>query len=375
MIQKSQEPAGKHYLFVASIHPFIHHQHKGIKLAFGTIRHDTTRDGKTSRFFLARMNETWSSKVDSRMCPTTTGDENSRKHDAHDNDDALEALSNLLSILPEQRDQIFDKNSIQLDEHGRVVKLRFKRNQILSSLPPDIATHLSHLQVLSLYGCTKLQCIPPEIGQLSNLRELDLRACKLSRLSPRLGGALTNKLEILDISFSKDLICIPREVLDVMRKLRKLSMARCSWLNAEYLLIQGIRQSDSLEYLNINFNDIKPKDYEELLTTLPSHFPRLMVLNACPDYRSTSSKEYIETIAPRIAQFEDQNTVRYLFLANKKTDGNTKPTTIPPSLWPLVFEKMNKRHSDRPHRAMNVIYPLLRNGPALAFREASGLRL
>jgi hypothetical protein len=154
-------------------------------------------------------------------------------------------------------------------------------------------------------------------------------------------------------------------------------MARCSWLNAAYLLRQGIRQSDSLEYLNINFNDIQPKDYEELLTIiLPSHFPRLMVLNACPDYRSTSSKEYEETIAPRIAQLEDQNTVRYLFAANKKKDdGNNKPATIPPSLWPVVFEKMNKRHSDRPHRAMNVIYPLLRNGPALAFREASGFRL
>jgi Leucine-rich repeat (LRR) protein len=236
------------------------------------------------------------------------------------------------------------------------VKLRFKRNQILSSLPPEIVpTHLSHLQVLFLYGCTMLRSIPPEIGQLSNLRELDLRHCKLSRLSPQL-GALTNKLEILDLSFSTDLICIPREVLNVFRNLRKLSMARCPWLNAAYLIIQGIQQSDSLEYLNINFNNIKPKDYEELLTILPSHFPRLMVLQANTDYRSTVSKEYNETsIASRIAQLEDQNTVRYLFSADKKKKGDQKPTTIPLSLWPLVFEKMKKRHSDRLHRAMNVI--------------------
>jgi hypothetical protein len=233
-----------------------------------------------------------------------------------------------------------------------------------------LGNHLSHLQALSFYGCTRLQWIPPEIGKLSNLRELDLRGCKLFRLPTEL-SALT-KLEILDLSFTKFLKGIPREekIIHWMRNLRKLSMTRCSWLNVKLLLLQGIRQSDSLQYLNINFNNIKPKDIEDLLDSLPMHFPSLMVLNACPDCRSMSSQEYSETIAPRIAQLEDQNTVKYLLSANKK-DG-MKPKTNPLSLWPLIFEKMNKRHSDQPHRAMNVIYPLLRNGPSLASREAFG---
>jgi hypothetical protein len=47
------------------------------------------------------------------------------------------------------------------------VKLRFKRNQVLLSLPPELfGKKLSHLQVLSLCGCNKLQTIPPDIGKL-----------------------------------------------------------------------------------------------------------------------------------------------------------------------------------------------------------------
>jgi len=59
-------------------------------------------------------------------------------------------------------------------------------NRNLKTLPPEIGS-LSNLRELSLYN-NKLKTLPPEIGLLSNLQDLDLYSNRIETLPPEIGS-------------------------------------------------------------------------------------------------------------------------------------------------------------------------------------------
>ena len=94
-------------------------------------------------------------------------------------------------------------------EIGQLTELKSLRitGAAVTEIPPEI-NQLKHLEVLDLSG-NNLITLPPEIGQLTELQRLDLRHNQLTVLPPEI-GALAN-LEILDLS-ENDLTTLPPEI-------------------------------------------------------------------------------------------------------------------------------------------------------------------
>ena len=85
--------------------------------------------------------------------------------------------------------------------------LRLSDNKKLTSLPPQIG-QLINLEILYLQHCALLT-LPAEIGHLTNLKKLNLRGNQLTKLPPEI-GELTN-LEKLNLSENR-LISLPSEI-------------------------------------------------------------------------------------------------------------------------------------------------------------------
>jgi hypothetical protein len=267
-------------------------------------------------------------------------------------------LQRVLKMAEKEWHQL-DKENSKFDRKGRVVKLDLSWWTHLRSLPHEIGK-LSQLQVLRLDGCSNLLTLPPEIGKLANLKVLDLQGCGLSAIPPEVGAL--SELRVIDVSYAKYLATIPDEVVTVIQKqLRKLRMAYCQQLDVPDLIVNRIQQSETLEYLDVSFNQLLESDFERLFHIWPRNFPTLLVVKASPNSSATattmSNQHYRESIVPRIARFEDNNMA-------KKLLSSSKPP-IKPSVWPMVLARMDERHSCNPDRRAAMIYHLLRNEPVL----------
>ncbi|MGF2038254.1 MAG: COR domain-containing protein [Nostoc sp. CmiVER01] len=133
-------------------------------------------------------------------------------------------------------------------EIGQLTNLRFLylgSNQ-LSSLPPEIG-QLTNLQFLYL-GSNQLSSLPPEIGQLTNLQTLDLDSNQLSSLPPEI-GQLTN-LQSLDLG-SNQLSSLPPEIVQ-LTNLQILDL-RSNQLSS---LPREIRQLSNLKKLDLRRNPV-----------------------------------------------------------------------------------------------------------------------
>ena len=82
-------------------------------------------------------------------------------------------------------------------------------SRALTSLPPEIG-QLRQLKTLQLTFATGLTNLPPEIGQLSQLQTLELTTTQLTRLPPEIGQL--EKLERLNLSESLALTSLPLEL-------------------------------------------------------------------------------------------------------------------------------------------------------------------
>jgi hypothetical protein len=91
-------------------------------------------------------------------------------------------------------------------KENRIVQLVFQDNQS-TSLPPEIG-QLKNLQELDLLR-NALTSVPPEIGQLKNLQKLDLEDNQLTSLPPEIGQL--NNLQKLDLT-GNPLTSLPPEV-------------------------------------------------------------------------------------------------------------------------------------------------------------------
>jgi hypothetical protein len=89
-------------------------------------------------------------------------------------------------------------------------------------------------------------------------------------------------------------------------------MAHCVRLDVVHhvLVVDGAQQSECLRCLNMSGYVPTERDFEKLLCVLPN-FPSLLSIKAVPYFANVSAVTvYRESMAPRIAHFEDTNTVR-----------------------------------------------------------------
>ena len=104
-------------------------------------------------------------------------------------------------------------HGVEVDDSGRVVGIRFADNSLAGSIPPELAD-LANLEELDLRGNELAGPIPPELGNLANLEHLNLGSNDLSGPIPSELGDLAN-LEHLNLS-SNDLSGpIPSELGDL----------------------------------------------------------------------------------------------------------------------------------------------------------------
>ena len=97
---------------------------------------------------------------------------------------------------------------------GRVVELSLYNN-LSGSIPPEIG-NLSNLRALSFYSNNLNGSIPPEIGNLSNLMELDLSMNNLSGSIPPEIGDLSN-LQLLWLEGNNLSGCLPSSMMSALR--------------------------------------------------------------------------------------------------------------------------------------------------------------
>ena len=129
-------------------------------------------------------------------------------------------------------------------------------NLLLSSLPPEIGL-LTELRELRL-DWNKLTSLPPEIGQLSQLKKLALNWNQIDQL-PAEFSRLT-ALEILDLG-SNRLNHLPAE-LENLTALRELSLSRNQLSALPPLLAEG--QLTALSHLNLGRNRLHQLDFDAL---------------------------------------------------------------------------------------------------------------
>jgi len=90
-----------------------------------------------------------------------------------------------------------DLHGVSVDEEGRVDKLSLTSNQLNGNIPPELG-YLSNLIELDLDDNDLSSSIPPELGNLGNLTELDLDNNELNgSIPPELGNL--NNLIFLDL--------------------------------------------------------------------------------------------------------------------------------------------------------------------------------
>jgi len=152
----------------------------------------------------------------------------------------------------------------------------------LTGIPPELG-NLSSLQELELAG--DLTTIPPELGNLSNLKLLDLSGNNLSNLPPELGNL--SSLLTLDLGHN-DLTSIPAE----LGRLSSLQTLDLSWNFSLNSITPELGRLSSLQTLDLAVNNLTslPKELGNLvnlqtldldhnnLTSLPAELGNLVNL-------------------------------------------------------------------------------------------------
>ena len=101
---------------------------------------------------------------------------------------------------------------VTTDDDGRVTELRLNNNELSGEIPPELGS-LSNLQILSLRANGLVGEIPPELGSLSNLELLALSDNELSGEIPPELGSLSN-LDKLFLDNSDLSGCVPSSLED-----------------------------------------------------------------------------------------------------------------------------------------------------------------
>ena len=111
---------------------------------------------------------------------------------------------------------------VETDSDGRVVRLDLPQSSVYGRIPPELG-YLSQLRELNLARNRLTGVVPTELGRLANLRSLDLSGNRLAGEIPKQLGALGN-LEELNLS-QNSLETIPPE-LGALTNLASLNLSR-----------------------------------------------------------------------------------------------------------------------------------------------------
>jgi len=216
---------------------------------------------------------------------------------------------------------------------GHVTQIALVANLLLSgSIPPQLGS-LANLQNLDLSGNWITGGIPPELGSLANLQYLDLSSNQLSSIPPQLGG-LANLLD-LDLS-SNQLSSIPPQ-LGSLANLLSLN------LSSNLLLISSIPLQlgslANLQQLDLSYNQLSgsiPPQlgsltnlhrldlYHNQFSSIPSQLGSLTNLS----YLDLSFNQFSGSIPP---QLDSLMNLQYLYMHDDQFSGS-----IPPELGSLT---------------------------------------
>lgn len=189
----------------------------------------------------------------------------------------LEILKKIVVALgkkPEEVDEFirtkFDDGKINTNEKGEVTELFLYSNELSGSIPPEIG-QLTALRRLNLSGNELSDSIPPQIGQLEELTELSLHTNNLSGSIPPEIGQLTN-LTCLALSVNELSGSIPPEI-GQMKALKRIYLFNNKLSGS---IPSELGELSSLMFLRIS-------DNKELGGELPVFSPecRVDVSNTC----------------------------------------------------------------------------------------------
>jgi Leucine rich repeat len=185
----------------------------------------------------------------------------------------------------------------------------------LESVPPEIA-RFTALQVLNLESNRTLTFISPAIGQLKNLRVLNLKYCGMANLPDDI-GACTQLEQLLLSNAALEGLPGPITRLIRLKKLDLATMPAFKWLQNLPLLTR----LKSLEYLSLSGNNLKniPDNIGQLenlteldlsqndLEVLPAGLSRLKALKILHlsgnDNLSEAEKQKVKTWLPNCEIF------------------------------------------------------------------------
>ena len=288
---------------------------------------------------------------------------------------------------------------------------------------PDTIGELNHLQSLAVYNCRSL---PPSMGNLTNLRELSLHFCsQMATLPLELG----NLLNLTDVRIHGDTAM--HRIIPCIRMLPNLKFLYYRSVNGadkcmlrenmvQDLLDPHVQFKQSLEILDIEGGDLLEDDVAELFAKVLPEYPNLQrifipknLIRALTPILKAQPDVIPPTIRLRQLNLLGNPVLNCTFIEEKDVPAEqasllklvtlheelsslgrgitesplcTTPTLltldlneggrvllskrfrpIPLSVWPIVLERANQLQGYHPNT--NIIYHLLRNGPALGKRD------
>ena len=141
-------------------------------------------------------------------------------------------------------------HGVMTDASGRVEGLYLWENGLTGEIPPELGD-LANLQELNLGNNGLTGEIPPELGGLANLRRLDLFENGLTGEIPSELGKLAN-LELLWMSHTD----LTGEIPPDLGKLANLAFLRLDHTDLTGEIPPELGNLDSLTVLNLRFNDL-----------------------------------------------------------------------------------------------------------------------
>ncbi|MGD2085933.1 MAG: hypothetical protein PVH61_07100 [Candidatus Aminicenantes bacterium] len=224
-------------------------------------------------------------------------------------------------------------NGIQISG-DHVTEIWLDYNNLNGSIPPELG-NLINLKDLNLYHNKLSGSIPPELGNLINLIDLDLYTNQLSGSIPPELGNLSNLL-YLELDSNQLSGSIPPE-------LGNLSNLEELWLNSNQLsgrIPPELGSLSNLEYLHLNSN--------QLTGSIPSELGNLSNLG----YLNFSTNQLRFSIPPELGNLSN---LYWLSLSRNQLSGS-----IPPELGKLrnlgsLYMNNNQLTGNIPTSLMNLI--------------------
>nr|XP_016434904.1 PREDICTED: TMV resistance protein N-like [Nicotiana tabacum] len=134
-----------------------------------------------------------------------------------------------------------------------ITELDLSGMENLVALPSSIS-RLKSLVILCVLGCSKLESLPEEIGDLENLERLDATFTLISR--PPSSIVRLNKLRVLDFGFCKDGMYFEfPPVAEGLCSLEYLNLSNCNLTDGG--LPEDIGSLSSLKYLDLTGNNFE----------------------------------------------------------------------------------------------------------------------